>query len=50
MQFDRDEEQTAVEEWKREQHSESHECHLEGAPVVTAHEASTGLAPRVGGA
>jgi ferredoxin--NADP+ reductase len=49
MQFYRDEEQEAIETWKRGQSAEPHKCTLERVAVVTAAEAAVKAAPRAGG-
>jgi ferredoxin--NADP+ reductase len=49
MQFYRDEEQEAVENWKRSQVAELHECKLTRVAVVTAAEATAKAGPRAGG-
>jgi ferredoxin--NADP+ reductase len=49
MQFYREEEQEALESWKRGQEAEPHECNLERVPVVGAAEAGVKAAPWTGG-
>jgi len=48
MQFYRDEEQEALESWKRGQSAEPHKCKLERVAVVTAADAAVKAAPRGG--